>query len=314
MKPVIFIDGEAGTTGLQIRTRLNPRQDIEILSLANEDRKNPARREEALNNCDVAILCLPDNAARGSVSMIRNPAVRVIDASTAHRTNPEWVYGFPEMASEQATHIAEGARITNPGCYPTGAIALLRPLIVHGLIRDDYPATISAVSGYSGAGSRAIDTYEKKSHSESDEPTVLGYGFALEHKHVPEIQTHSGLSVRPMFLPMIGHYRQGILLSVGLHFRHIAPAASGARVHSALADHYRHAPHIRLMPLHSGASVDALNPEALNDTDDLQIHVFENDRRDQCVVAAVFDNLGKGASGAAVQNLNLMLGLTQTDR
>ncbi|KVE29285.1 N-acetyl-gamma-glutamyl-phosphate reductase [Burkholderia singularis] len=307
MKPVVFIDGEAGTTGIQIRDRLAGRDDIALLSLPDAERKRVERRADALNACDVAILCLPDDAAREAVSLIRNPAVRVIDASTAHRTHPDWVYGFAELTAGHAGRIAASRRVSNPGCYATGAIAVLRPLVERGLVSADFPALIHAVSGYSGAGVKMIDAYENPVNPGYIDTPVRGYGFALKHKHVPEIQLHSGLSARPIFLPMIGRYRQGILLSVGLHFSAMAAGMSGERVHAELTKHYARAPHVALAPLHRDASFDSLEPESLNGTDDLHIHIFANDAAGQCVIAAVFDNLGKGASGAAVQNLDLML-------
>ena len=303
--PTVFIDGDQGTTGLQIHERLHGRTDFERVTLAASERKDPRRRAQAINECDIAILCLPDAAAREAVGFIRNPDVRVIDASSAHRTQPEWVYGFPEMGEGQAQRIARARRVTNPGCYPTGAIALLRPLIEAGLIPRDYPATIHAISGYSGGGRAAVDEYE--SHDGSCAAPFKVYGLALEHKHTPEIQLHSGLAHRPFFVPAYGAYRQGIVLTVPLELRLLAPGVSGERLHACLDRHYAGARYVEVMPLADARETAHLDPQALNGTNDLRLAVFANAERGQVLLSAVFDNLGKGASGAAVQNLEWML-------
>lgn len=303
--PTVFIDGDQGTTGLQIHERLRGRTDFERVTLAASERKDPRRRAQAINECDIAILCLPDAAAREAVGFIRNPDVRVIDASSAHRTQPEWVYGFPEMGEGQAQRIARARRVTNPGCYPTGAIALLRPLIEAGLIPHDFPAAIHAVSGYSGGGRAAVDEYESPDGACAAPFKV--YGLALEHKHTPEIQLHSGLAHRPFFVPAYGAYRQGIVLTVPLELRLLAPGVSGERLHACLDRHYAGARYVEVMPLADARETAHLDPQALNGTNDLRLAVFANAERGQVLLSAVFDNLGKGASGAAVQNLGLML-------
>lgn len=303
--PTVFIDGDQGTTGLQIHERLRGRTDFELVTLAPTERKDPQRRAQAINACDIAMLCLPDAAAREAVGFIRNPNVRVIDASSAHRTQAEWIYGFPEMDEGQAQRIARARRVTNPGCYPTGAIALLRPLIEAGLIARDYPVAIYAISGYSGGGRAAVDEYESPDGSCAAPFKV--YGLALEHKHTPEIQLHSGLAHRPFFVPAYGAYRQGIVLTVPLELRLLAPGVTGERLHACLDRHYAGARYVEVMPLADARETVHLDPQALNGTNDVRLAVFANAERGQVLLSAVFDNLGKGASGAAVQNLELML-------
>lgn len=304
--PVVFIDGDQGTTGLQIHERLRNRTDLELLTLAPDDRKNSRRRAEAINACDIAILCLPDAAARDAVEAIVNPAVRVIDASSAHRTRPDWTYGFPEMATGQAERIANARRVTNPGCYPTGAIGLLRPLSQAGLIPHDYPISIHAVSGYSGRGRAGVEEFEGPGAVNA--PAYQVYGLELAHKHTPEIQQHAGLAQRPIFMPAYGAFRQGIVLTVPLDLRMLASGVDGATLHACLARHYSEATHVDIMPLDESRVLTHLDPQALNGTNDMRLSVFANVEYGQVLLAAVFDNLGKGASGAAVQNLNLMLG------
>ena len=303
-KPLIFIDGDQGTTGLLIHERLRGRTDLQLLTLPDGDRKDPHRRAEAINASDIAILCLPDAAAREAVESIVNPSVRVIDASSAHRTTPGWTYGFPEMATDQAERVATASRVTNPGCYPTGAIGLLRPLVQAGLLPTDYPVSIHAVSGYSGGGRAAVAAYEGPEASSALPFQV--YGLGLVHKHTPEIQQHAGLTQRPMFVPAYGAYRQGIVLTVPLELRLLPPGIDASMLHACLARHYAGAEHVEVMPLAAASALPHLDPQALNGTNDMRLAVFANDHG-QVLLSAVFDNLGKGASGAAVQNLGLML-------
>ena len=301
--PVVFIDGDQGTTGLQIHQRLQGRTDLQLLTLPAEHRKDPQHRAEAINACDIAMLCLPDDAAREAVASIRNPAVRVIDASSAHRTNPEWVYGFAQMSPLQAQLIATAKRVSNPGCYPTGAIGLLKPLLDAGLLPADYPASIHAVSGYSGTGRAGVDLYEGPDAAQA--PVYQAYGLGLAHKHVAEIQQYSGLGQRPMFMPAYGAFRQGIVLTIPVQVRLLAPGVSGERLHACLTEHYAQARHVEVLSLQQAKALTHLDPQVMNGTDDLRLMVFENG--EQVLLAAVFDNLGKGAAGAAVQNLDLMV-------
>ncbi len=304
-QPLVFIDGDQGTTGLQIHERLHGRADLRLLTLPEAERKNPQRRAEAINACDVAILCLPDEPARQAVAAIANPAVRVIDASSAHRTDAGWVYGFPEMNAEQAGLIAQARRVSNPGCYPTGAIALLGPLVRAGLVPADYPVTVHAVSGYSGGGRASVQAYEDPDGPRG--PAFQLYGLGLAHKHTPEIQRHAGLTQRPVFVPAYGAFRQGIVLTVPLQLRLLAPGVDAARLHDCLQGHYAQAAHVQVVAPEEAAGHTHLDPQALNGTNDLRLAVYGNAQHGQVLLTAVFDNLGKGASGAAVQNLDLML-------
>ncbi|MGD8216698.1 N-acetyl-gamma-glutamyl-phosphate reductase [Pseudomonas thivervalensis] len=303
--PLVFIDGDQGTTGLQIHQRLRDRSDLRLLTLSAEYRKDPQRRAEAINHCDIAILCLPDPAARDAVASIENPAVRVIDASSAHRTHPDWTYGFAEMSLQQTQRIAAARRVSNPGCYPTGAIGLLRPLLEAGLVPRDYPMNIHAVSGYSGKGRTGVEEHEGAGAAQALAFQV--YGLGLAHKHVPEIQQQSGLTERPMFVPAYGAFRQGIVLTIPVQARLLAPGVSALQLHACLVQHYADARHVHVMSMQEAKALTTLDPQALNGTDDVRLSVFENDGTGQILLAAVFDNLGKGAAGAAVQNLDLML-------
>lgn len=304
-QPLVFIDGDQGTTGLQIHERLNGRTDLRLLTLPASDRKNPERRAEAINASDIAILCLPDEPARQAAASVVNPKVRIIDASSAHRTDAGWVYGFPEMDAGQAGRIAHALRVSNPGCYPTGAIALLRPLVQAGLVPADYPAVIHAVSGYSGGGRASVDAYEGAEGPGG--PAFQVYGLGLSHKHTPEIERHAGLTERPVFVPSYGAFRQGIVLSVPLHLRLLPAGVDAGKLHACLQRHYAAAAHVQVVSRDEAAAHSNLDPEALNGTNDLRLGVYGNALHGQVLLTAVFDNLGKGASGAAVQNLDLML-------
>jgi N-acetyl-gamma-glutamyl-phosphate reductase len=306
MSASIFIDGDQGTTGLKILERLSVCPSITLVTLPAALRKNAAARAAAINDCDVAVLCLPDEAARQAVASIRNPRVRVIDASSAHRTDADWAYGFPEMSPQQAERIAQSRCVSNPGCYPTGAIALLRPLVEADGLRADASLSIHAVSGYSGRGREGIEAHEGAGAA-----TALSfqtYSLGLQHKHVPEIQLHSGLQGRPFFVPSYGSFRQGIALTIPLHAAMLRRPMPAQALRDVLAHHYRDHCHVRVLGADQTDAMTRLDPQALNDSDDLQLAVFGNDRHGQILLSAVFDNLGKGASGAAVQNLMLMLG------
>jgi N-acetyl-gamma-glutamyl-phosphate reductase len=305
----IFIDGEAGTTGLRIHARLKARRDLELVSIDPARRKDAGARAQMLNSADLVILCLPDDAAREAVSLIENPKARVIDASTAHRTAPGWVFGFPEFEPGQRAAVAGAARVSNPGCYSTGAIALLRPLVRAGLVPADWPVTINAVSGYSGGGKAMIAEFEDAAAANFTKVPYRIYATGLEHKHVPEIQAHAGLSHRPLFAPAVGRYAQGMIVEVPLQLWALPGAPSLEQLHTALADAYAGERFVKVASLAEAAGIKTLDPEGLNGTNRMKLFVFGGGQ--QARLVALLDNLGKGASGAAVQSLNLMLGLDE---
>lgn len=311
MAAKVFIDGEAGTTGLQIHQRLKDRRDIELVSIDPARRKEPAARHELLNRADLVILCLPDEAAREAVRLIESNSVRVIDASTAHRTERGWTYGFPEMSKTQRAAIAGSRRVTNPGCYPTGFIALARPLVEEGLLPRDWPVTLNAVSGYSGGGRSMIAEFEDASAPTYTRVPYRIYGLSLAHKHVPEMQCHAGLAHRPLFAPAVGRYAQGMIVELPLQLKALPAAPRLRDLHAALARAYAGEAFVEVASLEEAASLKTLDPEGLNGTNRMRLYVFGSDEAGQARLVALLDNLGKGASGAAVQNLNLMLGLPE---
>jgi N-acetyl-gamma-glutamyl-phosphate reductase len=312
MNKKIFIDGAAGTTGLEIRERLAARGDLTVVQLSEADRKDARARKQAINDAAVVILCLPDAAAREAVSLIENPEVRVIDASTAHRVAPGWVFGFPEYEPGNYPAIAAAGRVTNPGCYATGFIALVRPLIRAGLVPAAAPLSVNAVSGYSGGGKPMIAEFEDKASPDYVETVVRTYALTLAHKHVPEMTGRCGLEHPPVFAPSVGRYYRGMIVEVPLQLWSLPGTPRPADLRAVLAEAYEGRPFVEVASAEEAAGLKTLDAELLKNTNRMKLYVFANEAARQVRLTAVLDNLGKGASGAAVQNLNIMLGLPET--
>jgi len=308
MTTKVFIDGEAGTTGLQIRSRLKGRDDLDFISLGEEKRKDADARKEALNEADIVILCLPDDAAKEAVRLIANGRTRVIDASTAHRVSDGWVYGFPEMSADQRQAISGATRVTNPGCYPTGAIALVKPLADAGLLPAGWPLTVNAVSGYSGGGKQMIAEFEDEASPNYTLEAFRAYALSLAHKHVPEMQKNMGLANPPLFTPNVGRYAQGMIVEVPLQLWALPGEVSVTDIHETLAAFYDGQRFVSVAPYEEIAATAKLDPEQLNGTNEMKLFVFGNPATKQARLMALLDNLGKGASGQAVQCLNIMTG------
>lgn len=308
----LFIDGAAGTTGLEIRDRLQDFGDIELVHLDEQRRKDAAARRAALNEANAVILCLPDQAAREAVALIENPVVRVIDASSAHRVADGWIYGFPELEPATRDRIRIAARVSNPGCYSTGFLSIVRPLVRANLIPADFPVTCNAVSGYSGGGREMIAEFENRDAPNYTREVFRTYGLQLEHKHVPEMQLHAGLRHRPLFAPGVGRFYRGMMVEVPLQLWSVPGEPKVRDIYAALAEAYDGEPLIDVESLDGAAARKSVDAEEMKNSDRLRIYVFGNESRRQARVVAVLDNLGKGAAGACVQNLNAMFGWPET--
>ncbi|RYC17679.1 N-acetyl-gamma-glutamyl-phosphate reductase [Ciceribacter ferrooxidans] len=308
MAAKIFIDGEHGTTGLQIRTRLAARRDIELLSIPESERRNEKMREDLLNSADIAILCLPDEASKQAYEMTAaNNNVRLLDASTAFRVHPDWAYGFAEMDKAQKEKIRSARYVSNPGCYPTGAIGLIRPLRAAGILPDGYPVTVNAVSGYTGGGKQMIAQMEDQSRPDAITANNFLYGLTLKHKHVPEMKVHGLLDRAPLFSPSVGRFAQGMIVQVPLFQDDLKEGTTIATIHAALAAHYAGQDIVSVVSLDESAALARVDAEELVGQDTMKLFVFGTPGGAHVNLVALLDNLGKGASGAAVQNMDLML-------
>ena len=306
MKPKIYIDGKDGTTGLQIYDRLAGRKDLELLLIDEDKRKDTAERQKLMNAADIVFLCLPDAAAIEAVELVTNPETCIIDASTAHRTAPGWDYGFPELSAEHRARIAASKRIANPGCHASGFISAVYPLVAHGIVPPDYPVTCFSLTGYSGGGKKMIAQYETEKTEELYAPRI--YGLSLNHKHLPEMQKICGLHKAPVFLPVVDDYYKGMATTIQLRNDLLAPGTTAQTVWETLRDHYAAAQMVTVAPF--GGTTPMIAGNAMAGKDTLQLIVYGNE--EQTAVTALFDNLGKGASGAAVQNMNIRLGLEES--
>ncbi|MGC8765056.1 MAG: N-acetyl-gamma-glutamyl-phosphate reductase [Brevinematia bacterium] len=304
----VFVDGQSGTTGLKINERLTKRDDIELLEISEEKRKEPEEKNKFLNSADIVILCLPDEAARESVSLITNPSTKVIDASTVHRVDPEWVYGLPEYEKTQRERIQNSKRVCVPGCHATGFILSLYPLVKNGIVPTDYPVTVHSITGYSGGGKKLIERFESNQDRESWHSS-RHYALNLKHKHLPEMQKYTGLYYPPLFTPVVGNFFKGMAVGIPLHKRLLKKKVDSNDIYEILSSHYENEFFVRVVEEKNSFEIDYFDPTACNDTNLAEIFIFGNE--EQFLLLTRLDNLGKGASGAAIQNLNIMLGIDE---
>ncbi len=313
MKKKVFVDGLSGTTGLKIHDRLSLYNELEMITIDYEKRRDPAERARCLNEADVVFLCLPDDAAREAVSLVTNPETRIIDASTAHRTAPDWTYGLPELSKAHKDAIIHGKRITNPGCHATAFTLSVYPLIAHKLMPTDYPVSCHSITGYSGGGKALIEKYEADDEDNPYTKAPRPYSLALNHKHLMEMTERSGLSESPLFVPVVCDYYQGLAASIPIHSRLLTKKLDSKAIHEVLSEHYEGARFVKVMPYADDSLLfdGGLDITACNHTNNAEIFVFGNDAKGLTMIMTRLDNLGKGASGAAIQNMNLMLGLDE---
>lgn len=311
MKHTVFVDGQEGTTGLRIHEYLAQRPDVEVLSIEADKRKDPAQRAKLLNAADVAFLCLPDEAAREAAALVTNPRTCLIDASTAHRVAPGWVYGLPEQKREQRELIRKTKRISNPGCHASAFVLLLRPLVDAGIVPAELPISATSITGYSGGGKKMIEQYQRGGDARLSAPRA--YGLGLKHKHVNEMQVQSALQSKPLFMPIVGNFYKGLSLSVPLHFSQLAKGSTAQTIQRAFEQRYEGERFIRVMPLRDPGVLNDeqgyFDVQAANDSNRADIFVFSNE--EQALLVSRLDNLGKGASGAAVQSMNVHLGVDE---
>jgi N-acetyl-gamma-glutamyl-phosphate reductase len=308
----IFIDGREGTTGLQIQERLNQRTDLRLLNISDEDRKNPEVKKLVFNEADLVILCLPDQASREAVGLIDPEKTKIIDTSTAFRTDKEWTYGLPELHSGQREAIRQARKVANPGCHATGFIMALYPLVQQQIVLPDYPVVAQSLTGYSGGGKKLIGVYEPEAGETGYLRGPRFYALSLKHKHLPEMQLITGLKFPPLFTPIVGHFYQGMVVSIPLVTRLLPKKISAREVHETLVNYYKGESFVRVIPFESAPFLDNgfLSPTDCSQTNRIDLFVFGDDQ--QILLAARLDNLGKGASGAAVQNMNIMLGVEES--
>lgn len=313
MKKSVFVDGLSGTTGLKIHERLAVYNELEMITIDYEKRRDPEERKKCLNSADVVFLCLPDDAAKEAVSLVTNPATRIIDASTAFRTAPDWTYGLPELSVKHREAVKNSRRLSNPGCHATAFILGAYPLIAAGILSPDYPMTCQSLTGYSGGGKALIEKYEQNDGKNDYTKAPRPYALTLSHKHLPEMMKHSGLQEAPLFIPVLGNNYKGLAVMISLHTRLLAKKLTGQGIHEVLSNHYQNEKFVQVMPYGNDADLfdGALDITACNDTNMAEIFVFGNDAKGTAVVMTRLDNLGKGASGAAIQNMNLMLGFEE---
>ncbi len=313
MKKKVFVDGLSGTTGLKIHERLGLYSELDMITIDYDKRRDPKERARCLNEADIVFLCLPDDAAREAVSLVTNQSTCIIDASTAHRTAPEWTYGLPELSKTHREAVKNSKRVTNPGCHATSFILSVYPLIANQVMTPDYPLTCQSLTGYSGGGKVLIDKYEQNNGANEYTKAPRPYSLSLNHKHLPEMTIHAGLTQAPIFVPVLGNNYKGLAVMVPIHTKLLSKQMSAKNIHDLLGEHYKEDKFVTVMPYEDDSILfdGAVDITACNDTNQAEIFVFGNEAKGSAVIMTRLDNLGKGASGAAIQNMNLILGFEE---